>query len=637
MSKRWLMVASGAALLGVWLMGAAFVLALGASADVDYQQGVDHQLQVDHQQLVFVTNTPHPPDLLNQSPQGRVDQYALRTWQEAQLVEVLINQLNRLARGEAEQADAIRYTLFELDQRYPQAPIDFALRERVVNAMLAVPPGSVDMRGMVRPYIVALFNNRIAQGYQPQTNVATTVNGWVIVPQLTHLTPDETLDVILRFDYTVNDVTIYRDALPLVAQGNSYNLPDVSEIPSGIMSVREGIRADFVFARDETGDGIANLLYQQTASGVLAATWQIYGWRDGQIINLAQPGTSITGYDFQTDIAPSGERQVRVLPARLESARWNCVSTTQQTWTYRANFFRPEPTSAPYQNDISIGCRVHSLEPPLFQQPPQAAIVQIRDFIESVINPNEFGYDRAQMALTMLYVLNGQNTDARAWLDVLGDADPDNVYLQGQIGAMQAALDANLSPVQVCAALLAQNAQGACDIDALIQRILTELPVARAGDVRGQLEIAGLPVAQLISVRSLGQAERQYVQFDLTGASWWVFAPTDPAFYVATAGNPPPDYVEPTALPIVAPLGVPGNAERALFVQNDPLLGLTLLEDAAPAGDLNLEARYFRAFALDLQGRRSDARNAYYALWLDAPDSVWGQLAGAHLESRVGN
>jgi TolA-binding protein len=53
-----------------------------------------------------------------------------------------------------------------------------------------------------------------------------------------------------------------------------------------------------------------------------------------------------------------------------------------------------------------------------------------------------------------------------------------------------------------------------------------------------------------------------------------------------------------------------------------------------PSVPLSPEALFFQALIQDLTGDRQRARLAYFDLWVAYPDSIWGGLAGAHLELR---
>jgi hypothetical protein len=81
----------------------------------------------------------------------------------------------------------------------------------------------------------------------------------------------------------------------------------------------------------------------------------------------------------------------------------------------------------------------------------------------------------------------------------------------------------------------------------------------------------------------------------------------------------------------------PLGAIAALLNEDNPIGAIALIdsfERSLNGAPLSPVSRYIRALAYDLVGRREQARQAYYALWQDAGASVWGQLAGRHLELR---
>jgi len=587
-------------------------------------------------QPVFMTSTPRPPDVLTSRPEGRVDQYALRLWTEQDMIDLLLNQLDRLARGETAQAEAIRYTLFELQLRFPGAPRDVSQRERVLRTMLQVPRGTVDLRPIARPYLVDVFNQAIPVFPAPADTF--TVEGFRFTPSAANFNPDEREDVLLEIAYVgINgqyvDDPYYVDIIPLVAGEGAYQL---AALPRDLPAFPyNGTRSLSILTIDDINtDSLDEFVLLEDTDDV---NWQVrvYGWRNDAFVELVEPGEQIlTGAPTNVTIT-NGE--IRVQPRQVESERWNCQSSIPVSWVYRSNLYREEIAyNAIYANLDTIGCTLAEADPAIFLRPPAGAIPFVSGVLATV-DATAQGYKRGAMALAMLYVLDGQTERALEYLDEIEPLAMDSDWLRGQIDAMRAVLAADsIDPLTVCAALLEENPDGACGIDRIIERQLIDNPIARSGDLRGQLELMGLPVREVINITQVGQAPRDYVLFDFNGASWWAFAPTAPDFYVPERTSAPAGYTPPR-IQDVTPLPVPTSALNALIEDRDPLTALTILDNEqqnASSRPLSAETRFFQALSLEIQGEREQAKTAYYQLWGDALDTPWGPLAGYHLEPR---
>ncbi|MCA9916077.1 MAG: hypothetical protein KC496_22130, partial [Anaerolineae bacterium] len=116
----------------------------------------------------FATNTPsgEPTEIPSPTPLGPAQaafNYSLRIWVQADLVDLVYQQILALQPEDAAAQRALQMTLYELERRFPDAPRDMAQRQRIIEAMLAAPIGSIDMRGMVRPYIQAAVNEHAGE------------------------------------------------------------------------------------------------------------------------------------------------------------------------------------------------------------------------------------------------------------------------------------------------------------------------------------------------------------------------------------------------------------------------------------------------------------------------------------------
>ncbi len=100
----------------------------------------------------FATNTPQPA-LESLLPETTFDRYALRLWDEPTLTAILLEQVRQLTPDDDDRKMAIRLLQHELQKRFPGAPRDLTVRRQLVEAMLAAPIGSIDMRSIIRPFI----------------------------------------------------------------------------------------------------------------------------------------------------------------------------------------------------------------------------------------------------------------------------------------------------------------------------------------------------------------------------------------------------------------------------------------------------------------------------------------------------
>ncbi len=575
-------------------------------------------------QPIFVTNTPPPPDVLRVTPDGRISDYRLRQWTQDDLLDVLQSQLARLARGETEQADAIRYTLLELEARFPGAPRDMARRTAIVGQMLTLEPGAVDPRTIIRPYLVDLFNRSL--DVFPADNSVVEAAGWVLQPVgPLRLDDDDVADLLLIARYGDQ----YADWLPLIAGDDGYRLPP---LPADLPAEPISGRVDLSEARDINADTRDEIVLRQDDGGVNGRLW-ILAYRNDRIETLTPPDAPVLignpdGGQVNTD------GTISVIEFRLESARWNCTSQIPVTWIYRNNFYRRDVAyNAQYTRNDTVGCTLSTADPPLFLRRPGAATNYIAGVL-AANSPSNPGWQQGALALATLHAMDGRVDAARDDLATIDTTGP--AWLANQVNALSALLDADqmLTPLSVCDAILTAQPDGICDMDQVIERVLIDTPVnaGSEADLRAQLTARGLPVTEVTESRPVGLAPRLHVRFDLAGSSWWAFVLSENAFAIPQAASPPPGYVPP-APALDGPLPVPADA-FALLTAGEPVAALTVLDNAilqADAPALSAEGRYFTGIALALSGDRDAARTAFYDLWAEAPASTWGALAGVHL------
>lgn len=584
-------------------------------------------------QQIFVTNTPAPPDPLRAVPDAAVDQYALRLWTEPQLINVLTSQLERLVNGDTAQEAAIRYTLYELERRFPQAPRSQEQRAALLDLMLAAPRGALDKRSIVRPYLVLKMDERISE-INPNTENTLTIDNFLVQTVPFNLNGDDEPDALVTVRYPAEAVTPeeirYKDFwLAEAVAENGFRLPPSSpSLPAAPFNEIEDIQ--ILRADDVNGDTLDELAITVDRGG-LNDEILIYGWRNGQVSSLVAPDQSILYGEFIDWDSPT----LNVAQYRQESERWDCISRLPVQWRWETNFYRlAEPLNPTYSTLGTVGCALHRAEP-IFSRPFAEGI----EVVSAIVNDgglNPTGTNAGGMALAMLYLLDGQRSAAEeqtASLLQRADSDPE-LAQQIDIFASTAGQD-DVSPAEVCAALLFFDQNGPCNMDQVIERILRDTPIPRESDLEAQLEARGLPVLEIVTVSQIGRADRQVVNFNLIGSSWWAFAPTDPVAWVSEITEPPVAFADAT-LP-AALIQPPAAAYEALFERNDPVRVLTVLENALlqnPDAPFSAEARFMQALSYDLSGDRPAARQAYYNLWVEFSSSAWGQLAGAHLERR---
>lgn len=606
------------ALVLLALSGLLLVLATGISSAPARAQGG------------FATITPAPPDPLDAARDGFIIDYALRLWSATDLTAVLVNQLELLVAGEDVPPLAVRLTLYELEARFPGAPRDPADRERVLSLMLQAgeqQPDSVDMRAFARPFVVARVN-----GAEPGL---ARLEAFDVTVQPIDLNGDEAGDAVLSVRYPADrDLpAVYTDVILVYGTGDgTYALPPTSAAwpaaPAGDISSIELLRVG-----DLNGDSLDEVAIG-IERGAVNRELLVAGWRSGEVITLTPPDSPLLYGDILD--WPQDSTALVVANYRVESARYQCVSAARQPWEWRANLFRPvQQVPATYTNLPTPGCALHGAEP-LFAQPTGDAITLVSAVLAGADDVNAPGYARGGMALALLYLVDGQPQAALNQIDSLRPLAASDAWLAGQIDAFTTAIEREgISPVQVCAALTLRDATAACSVDQMLAGLFNENPLLRSAPLLAQLEALGLPVLDVVEITEVGRLPRQLVNFNLTGASWWSFAPTDPDFYVAETAEAPPGFEDAAFPPGLTE--APPAAYDALLVDGDARAALVALNNAAqsaPDVPLTPAARYFRALLYDLLNDRRSAEQAYFDLWGDFPGNHWGQLAGAHLERR---
>lgn len=583
--------------------------------------------------LFFATNTPPPP--VPSGPDAPVDRYALRRWDEAAMVEVLIAQVGKLRPDDLTAAKSIQLLQAELARRFPGAPSNPALRERLLRAMLAAPRGSVDLRPVVRPFIEAALNRQ-----RPSFELPGTFNEQGFEVSVTPANLDNVggLDAVLMTRYPAGAAgsgLVYQDyTLAVIDPRGNYRMPDASpSFPAIPFDGREVLALSYL--GDLNGDGLAELAVGTSRPGDLNAELAIFGWRSGTAASLVAPGQQVYWLD-QIDWNPQSGSFTAV-EAREESADWGCRARREVTWTWSFNFFRPPAQGAEFAPENSLACSLAQVESgtPFFAMPVSMAVQTLQQALRLAGDADGYARQRAQMMLVVLYVFNGQAADALDQVEALRrEAEPGS-WLERQVRVFQeAAARPDMTPLKICAALEASGPAGACDVNAALSRVFTEQPLRQGEPLEAQTARLGLTIIDRVTITTVGRVPREAVRFDLGEQSWWAFAPIGKESYTAEPIAPPPGYT-PRDVPTLR-VSVPPAAYLTFFAGDFPAT-LALLDNAAranPGVPLDSSVRFLRALTTDLLGDRTNARNAYYELWRDDPASPWGQLAGEHLERR---
>ncbi|MCB9452315.1 MAG: hypothetical protein H6672_12820 [Anaerolineaceae bacterium] len=595
----------------------------------------------------FATNTPPPTPLAlaTNTPQPRLnpvvavpaapeERYALRRWDETTLVNVLLEQVGRLMPGEVERQQVIRLLQLELAQRFPNAPRRPEQREQLLQAMLKAPRGSVDMRSVVRPYVVTLLD-----GLKPPLDVFNTYTaaGFSLEMMPLDLDGSGTLEALVHIQYpadaTTADTILYDDYVPVHRIGEVYSFLDgVATIPAAPFNNIAQVSLERV--SDVNQDGLEEFVLSLDYTNAINREFLIFGWRSASVANLIQPGQAL---QFGSLVEwPRDSNHLTVTEYQVESPEWNCLGERDITWSWIFNFFRPAAEPGEYSLQNSTGCRLYQTEP-LFELPVDEAITTIENVIQTATLNDAAVVDRAAMMVAMLRVLEGRADLALGQVERLAATAESGSWLAAQTAAFQTiAAQSNTTPLLICATLQHATAYGVCDVDQVLARQFSQDPLRRDLPIRDQLDMRGIPVSDMVTLSGIGQFDRQAVRFVLAGYDyWWAFAPLARDTYTAEAIDPPTAFQPVTQQP--EKLMPPPGALRMLLDSHNASAVLGQIDNLIqenPGIPLDSAARFLQAFSYDLIGARDNAKHAYFTLWSDDPTSIWGQLAAAHLELR---
>jgi hypothetical protein len=589
----------------------------------------------------FATNTPMGgvPDAPTATPTPAgpttsVFNYSLRLWLEDAMLNQVADQIAALQDDDtAERRLALQLTLYELQRRFPQAPTSPERRERLVESMLDAPRGSIDMREIVRPYILDALNDN-------PSRTEFTYNGFDVTVQAANLNNRGAEDAVLHIRYTDDDDVLRYDdfALVLGTENGTYSgLPDNSGMFAAPFDDTEALmlrRVDDV-NQDSLDEVVIRVADEQVNDRLF-----ILQVRNDRVTDLTPTDarlrfSEVIRWPLDADLDEVPELVVNTLREESTLPDWPCVSQQEFTWRYERNLYRPSTAiNSRFTPVDSLGCTLHEQEP-LFERPVPEAIA----IVENSLVQYSFeapGANRALMTLAMLYVLTGRLDDARATAEAVLPVDAPDTWEHEQATALiEASGISSNTPLDICEALAVASDDPACDMNAVLGNYLDNLEIATADDLVTQLEEFGLPVLESVTVREVGRAERIAVNFALADSSWWGFVAGREGLYNAEPIDPPETFAE-TTLP-VARIQPSRAAYNALLLNDNPRSALNILsnlEQTNPGVPFSPEGLYLRALAYDLTASRDDARLTYYDLWQTFPNTIWGELASEHLERR---
>lgn len=608
----------------------------------------------------FATNTPQPaprsfatntPELIPTSrpiatntlepsatpigPAAGMSQYALRLWLERDVLEILLEQIAQIQADDIDSLRSVQLVQYELDFRFPGAPRNIEDRARLVNAMINAPIGTVDMKSTIRPYIEHAVNQGLV--------VDNQFEGFVVDMIPANLNSGDVVDAVIHIVYPdpVIDAIRYEDYVLAISDGNgTYTfVPDDITLP--VVPYNRVTSMTLNRIEDVNLDGVDEVALM-VDDGDINQHLLVLGYRNGVALDLTRPSETIrlgrlVKWDTTADVASSVPPVIDTRLFQLESSRWGCISEIPVKWLYEGNFYRPSIAQTDrFENIDSFACQMHQAEP-IFAMQPAAAIEfitnQLVNYGSDVERP-----DRAVMTLAMLYALDGKVSLAQ---DTAIGAQASSNDIESWVGQQSELFllminEPSNTAFDVCVALAETSLgeDGACDVKAVLGRVFESATLPADVPIITQLENIGLTVEESLVISEVGRADRTAVYFGYESAGWWTFVARDDVYHAEQIDTPPQFEALPETPTLIR---IPQTAYAELFSDNDPAGVLNIIETtrvAYPNIPFSNGFRYLEALSNDLLARREVARQAYFSLWNDDPQGLWGKLAGKHLELR---
>jgi len=574
---------------------------------------------------------------IGNGPDSPLENYALRMWLEGDYIDQLYTEIEALKNGDLTARRALQLTAYEMERRFPGAPTQPNARENLTQVMLQAPRGQVDMRWLVRPYILAAV-----QTHAPSDTFE--VNNFMVELTPARFNADERPDALLHIRYPANadepGRVLYEEYLMIVADETGYTLLAESfDLPAAPLDPVRSLTLERL--DDVNGDTLDDVVLI-VDDGEVNTHWTIITNRSGSMANPVDPDFEIRvgeliSWDVTADSPEIPVLLVRQFQAESFAPNWDCRSQIEVEWRYANNYYRPTiGSNGDYTPVDSLGCRLLAAEP-LFTQSPTDAIDTVQNaLIDYTLEAPDSS--RALMVLSMLYALNGQLTEARVAAEAVKTraAENDDPWATTQSTAFLEALDVSSNTaLDICEALARASEDPACDIDSVLERYLKLTPLTTDSDLLTQLETQGFTPIESLIVTEVGKAARTVIRFDYANSGWWAFAAQRDGTYLVEQTDGPAVADETVAEDETVAL--PSSALTMLLVDDNPSAALAIMESALQntgGRELSGDLRFGRALALELIGDRNGALRGYYNLWQAAPETLWGQLAGAHLEHR---
>ena len=588
--------------------------------------------------LIFATNTPigAMPDASSEimtqtGPQDLLFNYGMRVWFEADFVELVFEQIQKLDDEDEDTELAINLLLYELENRFPSAPINPEQRLQLITAMINTPAGSLDMRQILRPFIQTAIDNNLG-------NSTFEAEGFTFDLTPANLDGLGETDRVVRVSYERDGTLFYDEYLIATAnnQGSFTILPTTYDIPAVPFGDIESVSIEYL--QDVNRDSLDELVLR-VDDGNVSDRFYIIEYRNGRAVDLVDPSLELrVGEVVNWNLLSEGRAvpELTVLESRANSdyPDWQCNSQIEYTWRYERNLYRRfQDLNARYNQVDSMGCTLADAN--LFSLPVPEAI----GVVESALL--DYGFDapsgnRALMTLSMLYVIAGRLDDARNTASSIITVDDETTWEARQANALIQATNASgNTALDICEALVMASEFPACDINAVLGSLLDVLNLDTDVDLETQLNDLGLPVLETVVVSEVGRADRIAVSFGLAGTDWWGFYDGRDGLYRVEPIDAPITFIE--VIEPQAMLMTPQNAVDALLIEGNPARVLTIINNLVienPNTPLSPSALYIQALAHEFSGDRERARAIYYQIWDTYPDTIWGEIASPHLELR---